>query len=245
MSIDLQWKLRYDPDMSVSQGTLSAQNLLGHRLDGKNWTVVEQLERAPCATGGNYSYGYAVDDGHGKLSFLKAFDFSSARNSPDPALAVQAMINAYVHERKVLQLCGNKGLSRVVRAIDSGMIQAPSEPGGMIFYLVFEQAEADVRSMHEGMQRLDIAWRLSILHHVSVGLNQLHLLGIARQDVKPSNILLYPALEAKLSDLGRACCKMIDTPHSEQAIAGDPDYAPPELLYGKIDPNWHQRKTGV
>jgi eukaryotic-like serine/threonine-protein kinase len=67
--------------------------------------------------------------------------------------------------------------------------------------------------------------------------------------IKPSNILLYPllypALEANLSDLGRACCKMIDTPQSEQAIAGDPDYAPPELLYGKIDPNWHQRRLGV
>jgi hypothetical protein len=69
--------------MNVSHGTLSAQNLLGHKLEGKDWTVVEQLERAPCATGGNYSYGYAVDDGHGKLSFLKAFDFSSARESPD------------------------------------------------------------------------------------------------------------------------------------------------------------------
>jgi serine/threonine protein kinase len=185
-----------------------------------------------------------VSSSDGGEAFLKVFDFSEARNAPDEAIMLQGMINSYVYERDLLKRCGRKGLDRVVRAMDSGKIDSASVPGGMIFYLVFERADADARALMDEMRNLNLAWRIRTLHQVTVGLHQLHTVMIAHQDVKPSNVLSFGASGAKLGDLGRACAMEALAPHADNTIAGDPAYAPPELQYKSVDPDWRARRLG-
>jgi eukaryotic-like serine/threonine-protein kinase len=85
---------------------------------------------------------------------------------------------------------------------------------------------------------------LQCLHHIAVGLLQLHGQGIAHQDLKPSNVMVFAGIESKLADLGRAAAKGQSPPHEGRDVAGDLAYAPPELLYGFCSPDWNQRRLG-
>ena len=48
----------------------------------------------------------------------------------------------------------------------------------------------------------------------------------------------------KIGDVGRASFKGLTPLHDGFTIAGDPSYAPPELLYSYIDPDWNKRRLG-
>src|SRR5262249_27237780 len=102
----------------------------------------------------------------------------------------------------------------------------------------------DVRKYLDVAARFDSAWVLRSLHHVATGLRQLHSAGIAHQDVKPSNVLVFDAKISKVADLGRASSQGESPPHEDHHIAGDPEYAPPELCYHHVVPDWNQRRLG-
>jgi serine/threonine protein kinase len=112
------------------------------------------------------------------------------------------MTAAYLFECAVLKRCGERNLDRVVRAITSGTITI-NEPSanGVVEYLIFELADGDVRSHLRFSADFDLAWRLRCLHHIATGLKQLHGCGIAHQDLKPSNVLVFAGTTSKLSDL--------------------------------------------
>lgn len=218
-----------------------AQQLLGMTLDG-GWKVVEAVVRSPRGTGGNFSHGYIVQNARGTRAFLKALDYSRALRAPDPATALKALTDAYIFERDVLHKCRDKRLDRVVVAITDGTVRVAGEP---VQYLILELAEADARSHANAAARFDTAWTLRALHHVSTGVSQLHREGIAHQDVKPSNVLSFEGgTLSKLGDLGRAAHQGHTPPHEWLNIAGDPSYAPPELLYQYLDPDWTRRRCG-
>lgn len=219
-------------------------DLVGLQLPGKPWKVTGRVPRGGTSTGGNSSYAYTVAGGDGGEAFLKVFDFSEARNAPDEAVMLKGMIDSYVYERDLLKRCGKNRLDRVIRAIDSGKIDSPTAPGGMIFYLVFERAQSDARTLMDQMRNLNLAWRLRTLHQITVALHQLHSALIAHQDVKPSNVLSFGTGGAKLGDLGRACAMGMEAPYADETIAGDPCYAPPELQYNSVDPDWRARRLG-
>ena len=63
--------------------------------------------------------------------------------------------------------------------------------------------------------------------------------------MKPSNVLHFPEEGEKLADLGRAWHKSKFSPHDGLAFAGDLGYAPPELLYGYLDPDESDRRFGA
>ncbi len=113
-------------------------------------------------------------------------------------------------------------------------------------YIIFELAEGDLRKQLGKMARFDIAWILRTLHHVAVALKQLHTNGIAHQDLKPSNVLFFDAFGAKIADLGCADTqeKPSSSPRGRLPIAGDPSYAPPELLYRELPLDWKARRFG-
>lgn len=206
---------------------------------------MKRLERPPGATGGNFSEGYIVESGAGQRAFLKALDFSSALQSPDAARALEAMTAAYNFERDLLNKCRDNRLDRVVVSIDDGSVSIdPSNPAGVVQYLIFELADGDVRSRLELSTALDTAWKLRSLHHVATGLFQLHGQGIAHQDLKPSNILLFRGSISKIADLGRAAYQGHEAPHEDYQVAGDWSYAPPELLYGHLPSDWSARRYG-
>jgi serine/threonine protein kinase len=101
--------------------------------------------------------------------------------------------------------CRNRKLSKVVCAIDDGIVTVDADnPLGRVPYLILELAESDVRAELEKHKRFDTAMALRTLHHVAVGLDQLHRNGISHQDLKPSNVLLFQNKVSKVGDLGSA-----------------------------------------
>jgi eukaryotic-like serine/threonine-protein kinase len=220
----------------------AAQRLTGLTLDG--WKVLRLMEPSPVATGGCFSSGYEVESASGRKAYLKALDYSRALQSPDPAQALNAMTAAFIFERELLDRCSERRLSRIVTAITSGKIILDNDPfGGLVEYLIFERADGDIRQQMSDIATFDLRWRLLCLRHIATALRQLHGELIAHQDVKPSNVLLFDR-DSKLADLGRAACRGLTPPHEAFDVAGDPSYAPPELLYGFLSPEWALRRLG-
>lgn len=209
-----------------------AECLVGLDLQG-GWHVTSIVYRPPTATGGKFSVGYSVVNKQGQKAYLKALDFSAAFQSPDPARELESLTKAYNFERDLLAKCKENKFDRVVVPIVDGWVKVPGNFGdlGNVAYLIFALAEGDIRSEVERWKKFDVAWVLRSLHHSAVGLKQLHSAGIAHQDLKPSNVLVFHKEGSKLSDLGRA--SHISTPAvtDKFAIPGDVGYAPPEQWY--------------
>ncbi len=222
----------------------SAELLEGRTL-ANGWKVVAPAPTGVNSTGGNFSKSYIVEAPDGRRAFLKALDYSRAFKSPDPARTLQALTEAFNFERDTLLRCRENRLDRIVVALDDGIEKIEGAPdGGVVQYLIFELAAGDVRSQADTSKRFELAFALRALHHISVGLRQLHSHGIAHQDLKPSNVLVFPQDGSKLADLGRAAYKGHAVSHDDLHCAGDPTYAPPELLYHQVDPDWNRRRQG-
>lgn len=219
-----------------------AQEMLGLTINGR-WRVISKLPRLPGATGGAFSVGYIIESSSGQRAFLKALDFSRAFLSPDPAKMLQVMTEEFIYEKTVLEQCKDSRLSHVVFALEEGKMTLPSWPCP-VQYLIFDLADGDIRRLNKVGQAFDLAWTLRALHHVSVGLWQLHKHGIAHQDLKPSNILVFSGEQLKVADLGRAESKKSPSPYCDLHVAGARSYAPPELLYHEISPSWACRRFG-
>jgi serine/threonine protein kinase len=209
-----------------------AECLEGLDLPG-GWHVDSILHRPPTSTGGKFSVGYHVTGPNDKQAYLKALDFSSAFNHPDPPRILQSMTTAYNFERDLLAKCRDRKLRRVVTPLADGSVQVPGNFGllGNVAYLIFELASGDIRSKVANWEQFDLAWSLRSLHQTSTGLRQLHSVGIAHQDLKPSNVLVFPEEGAKVADLGRASYVHGPSEVDTYLIPGDPGYAPPEQWY--------------
>ena len=221
-----------------------AEQLVGLEVED-GWVVKERVVRDADATGGTFSIGYIVESTDGRTAFLKALDYSGALEAKNPAEELARMTAEYEHERAVLQVCKDRKIKRVALPIADGVAVVPGvRRGGRVNYLIFELADGDAREHLGKSSPGDIAWRLRSLHHVAGGLNQLHVHRTAHQDVKPSNVLTFRDAGWKLGDLGRASRMGVQGPHDERHIAGDWGYAPPELLYRQVDPDWIRRRYG-
>ena len=110
------------------------------------------------------------------------------------------MTEAYNFERDLLDKCHSHRLSRIVRVLDAGTLPSTAgDPASVVQYLIFELADGDIRSFIQIANDLDVAWALRMMHHVTAALRQLHSAGIAHQDVKPSNILIFQRRRSKLA----------------------------------------------
>lgn len=215
----------------MSLGT-AAYQLEGMELPG-GWTVLERLEMPPGKTGGACSVGYRVERADGQQGFLKAFDYAAALAAADPPREFALLTNRYNAERDLLEQCGDRKLDRVVRALDSGTTRVPDAQPDAVSYLIFELADGDARDAVSDADIADHAPMLRLAHHAAVGVSQLHTIGGAHQDLKPSNLLVWDRAnpEAKLGDLGCAYLMGRPAPQDDERVAGDPGYAAPEQLY--------------
>jgi len=224
-----------------------AMKLLGLDLvDG--WKAIKLIEPKSTDTGSCFSVGYIVRNNDGKEAFLKALDYSRALQSDDPAKELQKLTERFNFERTLLDKCRNKHMSKIVTAIAHGKITVPGESSehGVVQYIVFEKADGNIRQLYNLSKNIDTTWCLRSLHNSAVALQQLHTHGIAHQDLKPSNVLVFAKdQEFKVADLGRASDKAVPFHYDEMQIAGDPSYAPIELEYNFRISDEFQRKYGI
>jgi serine/threonine protein kinase len=218
-----------------------AEQLTGQMLDG-GWVVGDLIPRTAAQTGGHFSCSYGVTNRDGRKAFLKAMDYTSALKSLDPATELNILTSAFIFERQVLQVCADRKMSRIVRAIGGGK---SSVAGSVVEYLIFEEAKGDIRTYLDDAKRFDLVWTLTCIHNICVGVRQLNGASIAHQDLKPSNVLHFSNEGQKLADLGRAWHKSLFSPHDGLACAGDLGYAPPELLYRYVTPDESERRFGA
>jgi serine/threonine protein kinase len=206
-------------------------HLEGVELAG-GWTVEKRRDSAD----GEFSVSYNVIHSSGRRGFLKVLDLVSVFGDLE---ALQLAVNDYLAERDLVLMCGAHKMSRVVVALDHGTIELEGFLPGLskVHYIVFERAEADLNKTLSGLETTDVAVRLDLLHDLAVGIRQLHSRGIAHQDVKPKNALVFEGElaereHAKVADLGRAFQPTVSTPHDDILVPGDRSFAPPEQLYG-------------
>jgi serine/threonine protein kinase len=219
---------------------------LASQLEGKTvgkWKVLAKRQRTEEDSSGRFSSCYMVEDGEGNAGFLKALNYIYAFEGEDSTTIMEAMTSNFNYERDLLQLCREKGMKRVVTAIDNGEYR---EPGQLpVPYLVFEMAEGSLKTKRV-VENPDLAWKLIAFHGALVGISQLHKERIAHQDIKPSNILIFGKNYSKIADLGNAT--QLGNPSSRWTLdgpAGDLRFAPVELLYGYCSNDWATRRYGA
>ncbi len=209
------------------------------------WQVLKRVEPSKSATGGFFSTGYIVQDAGGRKGFLKALDYTRAFRGKRTAETLKEMTEIFLFEKSILEHCRARSLRRVVHAIDSGEVfPQPDNEFSKVEYLIFDLADGDVRSHLDAQAAFDLAFVLRAIHHVATGLEQIHRVDVAHQDLKPSNVLVFAKDGSKISDLGRAWAKAIPAPHDDDDIAGDRGYAPPEFLYGVTLSDQRARRFG-
>lgn len=223
----------------------AANNLQGKTLSS-GWKVIEKITKDDNATGAFFSICYKVEKDN-NICFLKAFNFTpflqmSEQRGQTRSMTdiVGDMIKAYQYERDLSEHCKAGYVTKVAFVVDSGEEFVPGFSINVVPYLIFELADGDVRQNLNYTDKLDFAWKLSSLHDVAIGLQQLHNVNVSHQDLKPSNILLFDK-ESKIGDLGRSMCKDIDSQYNKMIYSGDLSYAPPELMYGYYENDWEKR----
>ncbi len=222
-----------------------AESLEGHTLDD-GWVVSKKIKKNSSQTGGCFSEAYLVERNGNEKAFLKAMDYRKAFNSQDRAKNLQIITTEINFEKNLLEHCKGSRMSKVIKSIHCGsLLLDQADPLSAVEYIILELAEGDIREYMENMEELDIAWTFRVLHNVAIGLRQLHSKFIAHQDIKPSNVLVFSRNLSKVSDLGCASTRVAPGPRDHLKIAGDPNYAAIEHLYGFHSAEWEIKRLAA
>jgi serine/threonine protein kinase len=224
-------------------------DLVGHTINNR-WVVDSKIDLHEAkSTGGFFSIPYAVHDKDtGQKAFLKLLDVVKAiQRYTDHGLSLAETLNritsGHLFEVHLMEVCGERRLSRVVLALDHGEVNLDVPFFGTIAFpfLVFELGDGDTHKLLTTMVKADQAWWLRTLHQVATALRQLHGEDIAHQDVKGSNVVFFGNANAKLADLGRAVQRGRQSLNDERRMRGDGTHAPPEYHYGYSPTDWEEK----
>lgn len=118
----------------------------------------------------------------------------------------------------------------LVRAFDAGQ-------DGNVHFLVTEYVPGmDLRRLVRSRGALPVQQAAKIIMQAALGLDYAHGKGLVHRDVKPGNILVTPAGEAKVSDVGLAgfAKDFINDPRAGK-IVGTTDYISPEQIRSPLE----------
>lgn len=219
----------------------AAERLVGTTLLD-TWLVVEAIQRDPGISGGSRSCCYRARDQNGRSAFVKAFDFRRDEREHDIDF-LDRCVRSFKHERDVHLYCRDRRLTRVTRIYGADRVLVGDE---VVHFIVCEWADECLRERQPpGDKRVSLADRFVALRNAASALAQLHSVGIAHQDLKPSNAVFFQSGELKLTDLGSSACENLPAPpHDLQTMAGQPNYAPYELLYNDGARGWDAKHFG-
>lgn len=228
--------------------TTPANKMVGLELNNE-WLVERIIPvgtKTGIGTGGNFSVSYEVKNKNtGKMAFLKAFDFEKTMQEAlskghDFMKIMSVLTSDYQFEDKLNEICIEKRMRNVIKVLNKGQSVID---GRIVPYLIMELAESgDIRMYVERTKDVSLAMKLGYLKDVTMGIRQLHSANISHQDLKPSNVMVFDSLNAKVGDLGRASLQGVPHRFDNFPITGDQNYAPPEQLYGLIAPEWINRR---
>jgi serine/threonine protein kinase len=226
----------------------AALQLAGRVLKSR-WQVDSLAMPMPGATGGRHSVCYNVTDTTtGKKAFLKAIDYTTAfalaaATGTMVATVLTGLAGRFKFEQELLEMCRDATMRHVVTILDAGSeIIAGTAPNHIpnVDYIIFEHADTTVRNRILASD-LHVTESLLVCRQCAVALQELHRQGIFHQDVKPSNLLLFPKVTSaskgapqnhvKLGDLGRASHARKAGPFDQDVVPGDRLYMPFDQLY--------------
>ena len=203
--------------------------LVGETLPG-GWKVTEMYKRARGTTAGQFSVQYKAER-DGQEYFVKVIDIEKALQTSDLdkwSETVKAQLEAFDYERRLLQKCCDRSLSKIVRVHGAELYRIPGNAIPIPF-LVFEKADGNVKEYINFQDKADFVWKLKSLHDIATGIQQLHSIEVIHQDLKPSNILQFKA-QSKIGDLGRSKTFGGNGLYDHESIGGDRAYAPLEVI---------------
>ena len=206
-----------------------ADQLVGISLSS-GWKIVERRYVEVDGTGGYRSLGFVAANANGERGFLKILDPRPNADVDDVLTDLSIRLDTFLYEREIVQKCTESKMSRVIRGIEYGHIDLPSDNLITIHYLLFEWADSDVRSQTNLEEKFETSFALGVLHNTATALRQLHWNKIVHQDVRPANVLIQENIGAKLGDLGHARDQAKPRPDGDSIR--DTVYASPERLYG-------------
>ncbi len=200
---------------------------------GSSWNVLEKIDRKLGSTGGTFSVGYLVEDEAGEKAFMKATDIGLlVRGNGGLLQKLNRATYEQTFERKFLDVCHGNNMDRIVRCLDYGELEMVyNDVQDVVFFLVFERAQGDVRTQILQSKRQELTWALYALHNLAIAIRQLHTADIAHNDIKPSNLLVFNEHLQKLADMGRATSGGVIGPYDLARCPGQLTYAAPEQLY--------------
>ena len=229
-------------------------NLVGKNMNG--WNVVRQLPKPDLnkgETGGNFSICYIVEK-NGKEYFMKVLDlrkcFNNAKQFGFNMLDLIAeATQEFKYEMELSKHCSTNHVKNIINFLDGGEIIMNEFIFNIVDFIIYEKADGNIRhnlSFSNDIMLIEklkaLTYKLRSLHEITLGINQLHNLGISHQDLKPSNILTIGE-QSKIGDLGRSLCLTQDVfcPFTFTHFNGDRNYAPPEALFNYMLPDEKER----
>ncbi|MGW6130809.1 protein kinase domain-containing protein [Cellulomonas sp. NPDC055163] len=183
--------------------------------------------------------------GHGAFGFVYAAVSSAGDEKAlkilNPRAGAQQIIEFDNEGTLLLQLGGCSGVVDISESLDVSTTVAAAGGGSFPIRLRFHalgRASGSMDELAASAGRLDWQSRLSLFRDVVLGAHQMHLNGIVHRDLKCANCLIFlerGSLVARVADLGRSrnlSAAPSVTPMAYEMPRGDPDFAPPELLWG-------------
>lgn len=189
--------------------------------DGWRATSIHEIQRDQpnrCRT-------YLARNDAGELGFVKVLPPST-----DDLERMRLHLEEFYSEKEIVELCGERNMRRIVRAIAFDKLEASGIVPITIHYLIFEWAPCDMRALATETDEDQIHAALACLHHMATALHELHFSRIAHQNLRPAAVLRFDDKSHKLSDFRHA--QRAGAVRTETASLIDPAHAPPELLYG-------------